>query len=277
MTQSFAKKIFESLVYLTKEEFAEFSKVLEKTTITKEQKDEFMFLVQIFAHIYEHDNFSQAYLEFSDNYLPKVPIIPRNQLAKFKRLGNEAVNFHLEFEKLLGCTGSSFHIALDNVVSQNLLNGDVLPLADYTALKDISHRFFANVTGNTRIVTYVGMANFILYSSGNPILFTESLYFNKDRKFGVPNSLLFNSQSISSDRKLTLSIREVNNGFEQKLSDVKRLVKDLRSSPAKVKQFKQNAPVFVQQYGLTIKDIDRENVYVKATIALGDEVVIDAA
>ena len=210
MDKSFAEKIFNSLVYLTKKEFDEFSKVLEKTTITNNEKNEFMFLVQIFAHIYEHDNFSEAYLEFPKIYLAKVPIISPGQLNQFKDLGNRAVNFHLEFQKILGYTGNSFNIALENVVSQNLLNGDVLPLADYTLLKDISHRFFADIKGTTRFVAYAGMTNYILYSSGSPILFTESLYFNKERKFGVPNSLLFNSQNIAPDRKLTLKLFKVN-------------------------------------------------------------------
>ena len=154
MDKSFAEKIFNSLVYLTKKEFDEFSKVLEKTTITNNEKNEFMFLVQIFAHIYEHDNFSEAYLEFPKIYLAKVPIISPGQLNQFKDLGNRAVNFHLEFQKILGYTGNSFNIALENVVSQNLLNGDVLPLADYTLLKDISHRFFADIKGTTRFVAY---------------------------------------------------------------------------------------------------------------------------
>lgn len=277
MNETFANKIFDSLIYLKQDEFNDFKKVLHQSAITNERKNEFMFLVQLFAHVYQHDNFSEAYLAFPDAYLAKVSVIPPGQMNEFKELGSRAVNFHLEFQKILGFTGTSYNIALENVVSQNMFNENVLKFTDYTVFKDISQRFFADIKGETRFVAYAGMANYILYSSGNPLLFNESEYFNNNRKFGVPNSLLFNSQTISDDRKLTLSIREVNKGFEQKLKSVKHLVSDLRSDPVKVAEFKKNAPTFVQQYGLTIKDIDKENVHIKATIALGDAVVIETA
>lgn len=274
--KEFAIKIFNSLVYLSDKEFKEFSEVFKDTGLTNKRKKEFMFLAQFFAHIEEHNNFTDAYTGFPDEYFKNVPV-PSGQEDVFKKLGNDAVSFHLNFQSLLGLEGETFSIALQNVATQNLLNDNVKDFAKYTVFNDVSKRFFSNIKTNTKFAAYAGMAYYVLYVSGDPIGFTESYYFKHNRKFGVPNSLLFRSHSISSDRKLNLSIKQTNEGFQKKLQNVTTMVSDLRNDPKKVEQFVKDSPKFVEQYGLTIKDIDQDNVHLKATIALGDKIVIDAA
>jgi hypothetical protein len=274
--KEFAIKIFNSLIYLSETEFTEFNKVLKDTGLTNKRKKEFLFLAQFFAHIEEHNNFTDAYSSFPDDYFKNIPI-PSGQEDEFKQLGYDAVNFHLNFQSLLGLEGETFSIALQNVATQNLLNDNVKDFAKYSVFKDVSNRFFSNIKTNTKFAAYAGMAYYLLYVSGDPIGFTESYYFKHKRKFGVPNSLLFRSHSISSDRKLNLSIKQTNEGFQKKLQDVTSMVSDLRNDPKKVEQFVKDSPKFVKQYGLTIKDIDQDNIHLKATVALGDKIVIDAA
>lgn len=253
--------------------------VLEGTKLNSLEKEQVTILMQFFDHLFTDNRVLQAYESYPEYYINTffgdcIGVLNLKEVFdKCAYVYNVTLKYFNDSEE--------YQIALENVVSKNLLNDTFFGKQSETSTSNIQSyqsngkSLYVNVKGRAKLIFYLGLANFILYKNDHPIGFTEE-YFAGNRRFGVPNSLTFSSKGNVREDKLVLSVRNIIPDYDEYVQRLTTMIRSMKSDAKLLNRFKNDPNQVLEEYKLSLKLIDKDNAYYKSLTARADEIVLKA-